>query len=406
MPQVEIPCTEIQNEQSSSLSSLSSSNELFNFNDEGGLQSSQSSNNLSDVEFNILPLIHSERQPYETCNFPNEPSLDELLKQVSGTNDLASVEEIQLRIVSHTISLQRIHLFMPNLRVLNLEGSIVSSLRDLGCDIITLKYLNVSRCGLKSFDGTNGLGTLEVMIAEFNIISDISPCCSLYNLRKLNLKGNNIRTIDTITFLELCPKLKDLNLLENPVTKTHNYRNSVKEVLPNLTILDDVVFYEIQSFNEFSSSDYQSSTSTSPEISFENDATKKQNQRNNVYQKPTTEVRVTNSSSELTSGQPYCGNVISRRHRRLLAWADANDDANNSPSNSSSVSTKSFPNQLPQQLVSLELGVVGVQSFSGNSENWTTESLLEIARKWRYTSKTTRDTLNHYEELRNLGKLN
>lgn len=76
---------------------------------------------------------------------------------------------------------------MPHLRALNLEGSMLFSLRDLGSDLSTLVYLNISRCGLKSLDGTNGLSNLTELIADFNLVEDAGPCSNLPQIRKLSL---------------------------------------------------------------------------------------------------------------------------------------------------------------------------------------------------------------------------
>jgi hypothetical protein len=52
-----------------------------------------------------------------------------LQRQVSGNADLESVRDIKLRIISRETSLQRLAVFVPNLRELNLEGSCLGSLR-------------------------------------------------------------------------------------------------------------------------------------------------------------------------------------------------------------------------------------------------------------------------------------
>jgi hypothetical protein len=52
-----------------------------------------------------------------------------LQRQVSGNADLESVRDIKLRIISRETSLQRLAVFIPNLRELNLEGSCLGSLR-------------------------------------------------------------------------------------------------------------------------------------------------------------------------------------------------------------------------------------------------------------------------------------
>lgn len=61
------------------------------------------------------------------------------------------------------------------------------SLRDLGCDLSALIYLNISRCSLKSLDGTNGLGNLVELIADFNLIEDAGPCSNLSLIKKISL---------------------------------------------------------------------------------------------------------------------------------------------------------------------------------------------------------------------------
>jgi hypothetical protein len=52
-----------------------------------------------------------------------------LQREVSGNADLESVRDIKLRIISRETSLQRLAVFVPNLRELNLEGSCLGSLR-------------------------------------------------------------------------------------------------------------------------------------------------------------------------------------------------------------------------------------------------------------------------------------
>lgn len=76
---------------------------------------------------------------------------------------------------------------MPHLRILNLEDSMLFSLRDLGCDLSSLVYLNISRCGLKSLDGTNGLPNLVELIVDFNLIEDAGPCSNIPQIKKLSL---------------------------------------------------------------------------------------------------------------------------------------------------------------------------------------------------------------------------
>lgn len=164
------------------------------------------------------------------------------------------------------MSIQRIPAFCPNLRALNLEGSIVGSLRDLGTDLRTLAYLNVSRCGLRSLDGTNGLTNLEELVANNNEICDTGPCTNLPKIKKISLKGNQISSVGALSFLALCDSLTILDLLDNPITANEKYRDAVKDKIPQLSVLDGVAFCpQEQVQSDLSSSEYKSST-TSDEI--------------------------------------------------------------------------------------------------------------------------------------------
>lgn len=75
----------------------------------------------------------------------------------------------------------------PLLRELTLDGSYVSSLRDLGCGLKNLKILRVNRCGLTSFDGTFGLESVEELYAADNLIETLCPCSFLPNLKLLDV---------------------------------------------------------------------------------------------------------------------------------------------------------------------------------------------------------------------------
>lgn len=312
------------------------------------------------------------------------------------------------------ISLQRINLFMPNLVHLNLEGSIMTSFRDLGCDVRTIKILNVSRCGLKSLDGIYGLHSIEDFICDHNLIDDVSPCCGLETIRKLSLRSNRITSIDNLSFLELCPNLSELNFISNAVTESVDYRLNVKKFIPHLRVLDDEPFFESQLVEDISSSDYKSSTTSldsslndppprpkSANVSNRNRVVEEKNKRNT---RPSSAmVNSPSSSSALTSGEPLCGNIVTklRRRRRNVAWADS-QDTSSSDSLQSTTSSKNFPSQLPQKSVELELGVIGVaEENNGNSGDlFGPEKLLQMAMKWREESRKTREKITHDDNVR------
>lgn len=108
--------------------------------------------------------------------------------QVSGSQDLRTLKEVHLKIMSSMVCIQRLDVFLPNLVALNLDGSSLNSLRDLGSNL-TVQYLNVSRCGLNSLDGTNGLSMLLHLVADGNRIHSVGQLCNLPDLQKLSLRG-------------------------------------------------------------------------------------------------------------------------------------------------------------------------------------------------------------------------
>lgn len=86
------------------------------------------------------------------------------------------------------VCIQRLDAFLPNLVVLNLDGSKLNSLRDLGCHL-EIKHLNVSRCGLNNLDGSASFTKLIQFIADDNRIRTMGQVCSLTELQKLSLRG-------------------------------------------------------------------------------------------------------------------------------------------------------------------------------------------------------------------------
>uniref|UniRef100_A0A336LT95 CSON003921 protein n=1 Tax=Culicoides sonorensis TaxID=179676 RepID=A0A336LT95_CULSO len=361
---------------------------------------------------------------YSPIVIPAEPSLDELLRQVAGTDALHTVTEIKLRVISHMISLQRIPMFCPNIRILNLEGSVVGSLRDLGTDMKTLLHLNVSRCGLRTLDGTNGLIKLEELVADNNEIEDANPVTNLPSIKKLSLKGNKITKVASVSFLALCHTLTMLDLGDNIVTQTPNYRTAVKRNVPQLAVLDGTPYSESGlsgNVNSLSSSDYKSSSSDSIEqlqkldwkpedsrdmtwISSDRPGTSYigRNINRKKDERPSTAGQ-TKSRSLIVSGEPLVGNILQqvRRNRRnKQAWAESSSSISSTDISEQSTKTE-FPARLEQKPVELELGLVGTdQSLDLSDEN-----ILEAARVWRRQSAQRRERIRTADKARNLNQL-
>lgn len=99
-----------------------------------------------------------------------------------------TLTHIQMRVSPNVFGLHQMHIFLPSLIALNLDGSYLESLRDLGCDM-KLKYLNVSRCQLRNFDGISGFESLEHLVADANNVSNVMQLSMLQELHTLSLRG-------------------------------------------------------------------------------------------------------------------------------------------------------------------------------------------------------------------------
>ncbi|XP_030386200.1 uncharacterized protein LOC115633017 [Scaptodrosophila lebanonensis] len=178
----------------------------------------------------LLPVVLPVQGP--------EPTLDELLRRVTQRNDLENVETVRLRVISYTLSLSRLSLFLPRLQQLDLSGSVLSSLRDLGYGLLHLTQLNVSNCGLNSFDGTSGLPAIRTLIADGNMIQRVGPLSELSQLQRLSARNNRISELGLLSFLGMCPQLMDVELRGNPVCRLPLYRATLRRSVPTLTQLD------------------------------------------------------------------------------------------------------------------------------------------------------------------------
>lgn len=101
---------------------------------------------------------------------------------------METVSTLKLRVLAREMSLQHLRFHTPSLRELILDGSVLSSLRELGCGMKNLKVLRVNRCGLDSLDGICGLETVEEFYCCDNRISDASPFIALDMIKVIDLR--------------------------------------------------------------------------------------------------------------------------------------------------------------------------------------------------------------------------
>ncbi|XP_055856164.1 uncharacterized protein LOC129919330 [Episyrphus balteatus] len=371
---------------------------------------------LSNISLDIAEIEEDDNYPGRAYLLPvvlpnvTEPTLDELLRRVTGRHDIQNVDSVKLRVISYMVSLCRLSLFMPRLVHLDLSGSVLNSLRDLGCGLIHLTHLNVSNCGLSSVDGTSCIPTIEVLIADGNMIQLVGPLSTLVMLKKLSLKNNRISDLGMLTFLGMCTNLIDVELQGNPVTNYILYRRTLQRNLPSLELLDGQPFTDdnemvdgaVVTFGGDDTTDAESSLSD--EIYSEGSNSLVSIASATLDERPSTSGGICNvaiikpdqrpMSSSGTSfqrssslqGNPVVGTVLGIARMRKRSQQSAWGSSTSSSSSSSSLdANRVFPNRLPQTILPPLLRNPSQESnrasFSGSDESYS--SLQEIARRWR-----------------------
>ncbi|XP_060088633.1 acidic leucine-rich nuclear phosphoprotein 32 family member B-like [Heteronotia binoei] len=113
-------------------------------------------------------------------------------------------------------------------------------IRGLSSDFENLEFLSMINVNLLSVSNLPKLSKLRKLELSDNriyggleVLAEKTP-----NLTHLNLSGNKIKDINTLEPLKKLPHLRSLDLFNCEVTMLINYRESVFELLPQLTYLD------------------------------------------------------------------------------------------------------------------------------------------------------------------------
>ncbi|XP_040529077.1 leucine-rich repeat-containing protein 56 isoform X6 [Gallus gallus] len=171
-------------------------------------------------------------------------------KALTGMDDLQQVKALEMRVDTRERSLGNFGAYLPNLRELKLNNSLLESVRDLGTTLSHLHVLWMACCGLLDLDGISACSSLKELYIAYNKISDLCPLSFLDHLEVLDLEGNDIEDINQMQYLGLCCKLSSLtvegNLIclkpsaESAEEPDYNYRAEVKKLIPHLEYLDGI----------------------------------------------------------------------------------------------------------------------------------------------------------------------
>eukprot|EP00798_Chlamydomonas_sp_ICE-L_P026558 gene26558-18325_t len=161
-----------------------------------------------------------------------------------------SVNEQQFEYMAAEIEDEEAHLRhlagVRSLDELNISGSKLESLRDLGTGFQLLQVLWIPRCDLSGLAGILALPALRELYASYNNISELHPLDGCTHLELLDLEGNCLLDVESVTWLgSTCPKLQSLALAGNPLCSQPNHQQLIYKALPNLEVLDDVAVSEL-----------------------------------------------------------------------------------------------------------------------------------------------------------------
>ena len=104
---------------------------------------------------------------------------------------------------------------LPNLIELNLQGSDIESIMDIGTSFNKLEKLNVSGCGLTDLSGIICFQNLRELNASNNKITDLIDIEMCEELKIIDLSNNLITNGNNLLFLNSCPKLQKVILTGN-----------------------------------------------------------------------------------------------------------------------------------------------------------------------------------------------
>ena len=110
---------------------------------------------------------------------------------------------------------------LPNLIELNLQGSTIESIMDIGTSFNKLEKLNVSGCGLTDLSGIICFRNLKELNASNNKITDLLDIEMCEELKVIDLSNNLISDENNLLFLNSCPNLRKVILTGNKL-KTFN----------------------------------------------------------------------------------------------------------------------------------------------------------------------------------------
>ena len=187
------------------------------------------SKNYSISEYNkIVSSINKNKSPTNTNKYEEEilegkiNIIDKVIQKympVSNDSKVISIHpgltSLSLKIDKNFNMMNDIGYRLPNLIELNLQGSEIESIMDIGTSFNKLEKLNVSNCGLTDLSGIICFQNLRELNAANNKITDLIDIEMCEELKIIDLSINLITDENNLLFLNSCPNLQKVILTGN-----------------------------------------------------------------------------------------------------------------------------------------------------------------------------------------------
>eukprot|EP00466_Bigelowiella_natans_P012157 jgi/Bigna1/128717/aug1.7_g3425 len=159
-----------------------------------------------DVEF----FVNKKAESGEDQDGHEHEITPERLRELLDCKELKDVTSARLNLSARTQSLDSIGEILPNLTELDLSGSEIATLRDLGQSMCcNLRVLWLAHCNLKDLDCVDTMEQLEELYIPFNQIKDVSQLFLHPTLQVLDLDDNQVANVESVDFLASIKKLQD-----------------------------------------------------------------------------------------------------------------------------------------------------------------------------------------------------
>ena len=221
---------QLSNDSKEKLNQLKKLKYIFPFlNEESNNGDDNKNKNYSISEYNkIVSSINKNKSPTQTNKIEEEilegkiNIIDKVIQKympISNDSKVISIHpgmtSLSLKIDKNFNMLNDIGYRLPNLIELNLQGSEIESIMDIGTSFNKLEKLNVSGCGLTDLSGIICFQNLRELNAANNKITDLIDIEMCEELRVIDLSNNLITDENNLLFLNSCQNLQKVILTGN-----------------------------------------------------------------------------------------------------------------------------------------------------------------------------------------------